>query len=162
MVGLPGEGAKEILDTIKLNARINADFTYTSIFYPFPNTALHKLCQDRNLLTERIITDYVEGSCLNFDFPTLARIIFVRNFFRPLMNLYCLIYKLPDKINKFAEKILDAVLSSKITAVTFFASANFLFAFIRENKILAGFINWLKRIGTSRKISLFHSSVKQR
>jgi anaerobic magnesium-protoporphyrin IX monomethyl ester cyclase len=162
MVGLPGEGAKEILDTIKLNARINADFTYTSIFYPFPNTALHKICQERNLLTKRIITDYVEGSCLNFDLPTLERIIFVRNFFRPLMNLYCLIYKLPDKINKSAEKILDGFLSSKIIAVTFFALANFLFAFIRENKILAGFINWLKRIGTSRKISLFHSSVKQR
>ncbi|MBU1087005.1 MAG: B12-binding domain-containing radical SAM protein [Candidatus Omnitrophica bacterium] len=162
MVGLPGEGAKEILDTIKLNARINADFTYTSIFYPFPNTGLHKLCQERNLLTARIITDYVEGSCLNFDLPTMARIIFVRNFFRPLMNMYCLIYKLPDKINKSAEKILDAFLSSKIVAITLFSLANFLFAFIRENKILAGFINRLKLIGKLRKISLFHSRVKQR
>lgn len=162
MVGLPGEGAKEILDTVKLNARLKSDFTYTSIFYPFAKTALHALCEDKNLLTDRIITDYVEGSMLDFDHPTICRIIFVRNFFRPLMNLYRLIYKLPKSIQKIAEKIADVFLGSKITAVILFALANFLFSTVRDNKILAGFINWLKRIANLRKISLFHSRVKQR
>ncbi|MBU1044912.1 MAG: B12-binding domain-containing radical SAM protein [Candidatus Omnitrophica bacterium] len=161
MVGLPGEGAAEILDTVKLNARLNADFTYTSIFYPFAKTALHALCEDKKLLTDRIITDYVEGSMLDFDHPTICRIIFVRNFFRPLMNLYRLIYKLPKRIKKYAEKIIDLFLGSKIIAVTLFAAVNFLFATVRDNKILAGFINWLKRIGKSRKISMFNSSLKK-
>jgi len=162
MVGLPDEGAKEILDTVKLNARLNTDFTYTSIFYPFAKTALHVLCEDRNLLTDRIITDYVEGTMLDFDYPTMARIIFVRNLFRPLMNLYRVIYKLPKGIGNFTEKILDWFLSSKITAVTLFALANLLFSFVRDNKILAGFINRIKRISKSRKISLFNSSVRKR
>ncbi|MFH1093338.1 MAG: radical SAM protein [Candidatus Omnitrophota bacterium] len=162
MVGLPGEGAKEILDTVKLNARLNADFTYTSILYPFPKTALHKLCIEKELLTDRIITDYVEGSALNFDKPTMARIIFVRNFFGPLMNLYQLVYKLPKWLKKYAEKITDIFLSSKIIARIFFGILNALFAFVRENKVLATAINSIKRIGEQRKISSFHLSVKKR
>jgi hypothetical protein len=78
------------------------------------------------------------------------------------MNLYRLIYKLPGGLRKNTEKILDMFLCSKITAVIFFRSANFLFAAIRENKIAAGFINWIKRIGNLRKISMFNSSVKQK
>ncbi|MCK5285571.1 MAG: B12-binding domain-containing radical SAM protein [Alphaproteobacteria bacterium] len=160
MVGLPGEGAKEILDTIKLNARLNVDFTYTSIFYPLPKTSLHKLCEDEDLLTDRVITDFVEGSLLNFDKATLARIIFVRNFFRPLMNQYVIIYKLPGKISKFFENVLDSILSSKIVALTLFSFANAVFRLIRENKLFAGIINNIKRAGKKRKISLFNSSVK--
>ncbi len=160
MVGLPGEGAKEILDTLKLNARLNADFTYTSIFYPFPKTSLHKLCQEKDLLTDRVITDYVEGSSLNFDTVTMARIIFVRNFFRPLMNLYRIIYKLPNRIGKTAENILDSILSSRITALSVFFCANALFRQIRENKLFAAIVNNIKRIGKQRKIHLFNSSIK--
>ena len=160
MVGLPGEGAKEILDTIKLNARLKVDFTYTSIFYPFPNTSLHKLCEDKGLLTDRVITDYVEGSLLNFDKVTMSRIIFVRNFFRLLMNLYSIINKLPQRIKKIAENTLDAIISSKIISLTLFSCANVEFNAVRENRLFAVIINNIKRIGKKRKISSFNSSVK--
>ncbi|MCG2712074.1 MAG: radical SAM protein, partial [Candidatus Omnitrophica bacterium] len=160
MVGLPGEGADQLLDTVKLNVRLDTDFTYTSIFYPFPKTSLHKLCEDKGLLTDRVITDYVEGSSLNFDKVTMTRIIFVRNFFRALMNLYCIFNKLPLKIRKRAGNYLDAILSSKIISLTLFSLANIIFKAVRENRLLAGIINNIKRIGKKRKIKLFNSSVK--
>ena len=161
MVGLPGEGAKEILDTIKLNARLNVDFPYTSIFYPLPKTSLLKLCKDQDMLTERIITDYVEGSALNFDKATMARIIFIRNFFSGLMKTYKKIYKLTPKLQKAAENIFDAILSSKIIALTLFLSANAVFKTVRENKLFAGIINGIKRMCKRRRISLFNYSIKK-
>ncbi len=160
MVGLPGERLDQLLDTVKLNARLNADFTYTSIFYPFPKTSLYNLCEDKDLLTDCVITDYVEGSSLNFDRASIARIMFIRNFFRPLMNLYIMIDKLPLKTKRAAVNSLDAVLSSKIIASTIFNFANYVFRVVRENRLFSSLINSIKRKSKKRKINAFNSSVK--
>jgi radical SAM superfamily enzyme YgiQ (UPF0313 family) len=160
MVGLPGEGPRQLLDTVKLNAKLNSDFTYTSIFYPFPKTALHKICDDQNLLTDRIVTDYVEGTCLHFDKITIARIVYVRNFFRSLMNIYRFIYRLPKGLSRFCENVFDGFLCSKIVALTWFRFCNGLFSFLRENKIMADMINGVRRMAKKRKISSFKTSIK--
>lgn len=160
MVGLPTEGAKEILDTVKLNAKLNSDFTYTSIFYPFPKTALHKLCEDEDLLTHRTVTDYVEGSMLNFDKVTIERIIFVRNFFRPLMNLYALLNKFPYAVSRAIVNLVDAILSSRIMSLTIFYCANAIFKTVRENKLFSSLVNNIKRKSKQRKIDSFHSKTE--
>ena len=146
MLGVPQESFSAMLDTVKLNAKIKADFTYVSIYYPFPKTALYELCKKKNLLTDRIVTDYVEGSVLNFDRFTHIRILFIRDYFRPLMSVYRLIYSIPAGLSSYFERIFDSILSSKILAVTIFSFADWFFKAVRENRILASCINRIKRM----------------
>lgn len=161
MLGLPGENFSAVLDTVKLNAKIGADFIFGSIYYPYPKTILHQLCEEKGLLTDRIVTDYVEGSALNFNALTHIRILFVRNNLRLLVNVYKCIYRLSGAFKTYGEKLFDAILSSRILAFTVFAFANWLFKNVRENKILATLINKIKRIGKRKKISHFLSGFKE-
>jgi radical SAM superfamily enzyme YgiQ (UPF0313 family) len=151
MLGVPEESFSAMLETVKLNAKIKADFTYASIYYPFKNTILYELCKKKNLLTDRIVTDYVEGSVLNFDRLTNIRILFIRDYFRPLMSVYRLIYSFSAGLSSYFERIFDAILSSKILAVTIFSFADWLFKAVRENRILASCINRIKRMAKMPK-----------
>ena len=145
MIGLPGESARAVLDTVKINARMDVDFTYTSIFYPFPKTALYSVSASQGLLTDRVITDFVEGSTLNFDRLTITRIVFVRNFFRPLMNLYKAVYRFHGKTAAMLERALDWLLTVPVIIATLFPLANLVFRLVRENKTLAAIANRFKR-----------------
>ncbi|MFH1357414.1 MAG: radical SAM protein [bacterium] len=49
MVGLPTETIDGVLETVKLNARVKPFDISTSIFYPFPYTALADYCEERKL-----------------------------------------------------------------------------------------------------------------
>jgi len=145
MIGLPGESARAVLDTVKINARMDVDFTYTSIFYPFPKTALYDVAAAQGLLTGRVITDFVEGSTLNFDPLTITRLVFVRNFFRPLMNLYKSVYRLPRRIAAILERLLDGLLTALPTVALVFPPANAMFRLVRENRVLAAIVNRFKK-----------------
>jgi radical SAM superfamily enzyme YgiQ (UPF0313 family) len=160
MLGLPGEDFNAVLDTIKLNAKIDTDFNFASIYYPFTKTTLHDICKEKDLLTGRMVTDYVEGSALNFDTLTHIRILFIRNNLRTLVNIYRFIYRLPNRSVGRVEKLFDAILSLKILAFTIFGFSNWLFKNVRENKIMAALVNKIKRIGKRKKISSFLSNLK--
>jgi hypothetical protein len=153
MVGLPGETVRMALDTVKLNARLGTDFIYTSLFYPFPQTELHALCAREGLITERVITDYLEGSALKFPRLLLAQFIFIRNFSPLLMHLYKSIFTLPAAASRRAEALLDALLSSRLTAVVVCLPVNLGYFLVRENRALATLRNLVLRWFGRERIS---------
>lgn len=56
MIGLPTETPAAFADTVKMNQLIQPVFHATSIFFPYPGTELHEMCEKMNLLPEHINT----------------------------------------------------------------------------------------------------------
>lgn len=56
MVGIPGETPPDHMETVRLNRDVRPNLSYTSIFFPYPGTELHRVCEERGLLRERIDT----------------------------------------------------------------------------------------------------------
>ncbi len=50
MFCLPDENVKDALRTVELNIRAKADYAFTALFMPFPNTGLTRYCIERKLL----------------------------------------------------------------------------------------------------------------
>jgi radical SAM superfamily enzyme YgiQ (UPF0313 family) len=50
MIGLPGETLADHLETVKLNHDTHPNRSFTSIFFPYPGTDLHRICKERGLL----------------------------------------------------------------------------------------------------------------
>jgi len=97
MVGVPYESAKEVLDTIKLNAQIEPEISVVSIFYPYRGTRLYEICLEKGFLKEENIRNipknYYSYSVLNL--PTIRRqqIWFFYRYFYLLKLFYRLLYK---------------------------------------------------------------------
>lgn len=97
MVGVPYEGPKEILDTIKLNAQIEPDISVVSIFYPYRGTRLYEICLEKGFFKEKknqkIPKNYYSYSVLIL--PTIRReqIEFFYRYFHFLKSFYYLLYK---------------------------------------------------------------------
>jgi anaerobic magnesium-protoporphyrin IX monomethyl ester cyclase len=54
MIGIPGETMADHLETVRLNRESRPNFSFTSIFFPYPGTELHRVCEKRGLLTAPI------------------------------------------------------------------------------------------------------------
>ena len=98
MVGLPGEGPKEILETVKLNAEIKPDLSVVSIFYPYKGTQLYNLCLEKGYLREEdteIPKNYY--SCSVLTLPTIRKeqVSLLFHYFHLLKRIYSLLFKLP-------------------------------------------------------------------
>jgi len=52
MFCLPGETLDDAFDTVKINIKIKADFTYSTLFMPFPETNLANYCIEHGYLKE--------------------------------------------------------------------------------------------------------------
>ena len=50
MIGVPGETHAEHMETVRLNRAAKADVDFTSIFFPYPGTELHRLCREQGLI----------------------------------------------------------------------------------------------------------------
>ncbi len=50
MIGLPHETPEDFRETVKVNRRVQPDWHMTSIFYPYPGTALYRTCVEDGLL----------------------------------------------------------------------------------------------------------------
>jgi radical SAM superfamily enzyme YgiQ (UPF0313 family) len=76
MIGLPTETPEEFEETVAVNRRCMPDWNYTSIFYPYPGTDLHRLCQEKGLLKAQdggpVAID-MERSQATLDLPTFPR-----------------------------------------------------------------------------------------
>ncbi|MBI2252673.1 MAG: B12-binding domain-containing radical SAM protein [Armatimonadetes bacterium] len=107
MLGNPYEGLGQILETIKLNAKINPHSMHVSIFQPYPYTKLYDLCKENNLLGKEEVSTFFGKSILKQDSLTGKEVDFAYFYFKPLVKLYKLVYKLPGKFSASAEKILD-------------------------------------------------------
>jgi radical SAM superfamily enzyme YgiQ (UPF0313 family) len=52
MIGIPGETLSDHMETVRLNREARPGYSYTSIFYPYPGTDLHRVCAERGLLSD--------------------------------------------------------------------------------------------------------------
>ncbi len=80
MVGVPDETEEDILDTIRLNRQIDADFADVSIFQPLPGTQAHAYCREHDLLAaeDDAFRNVYSNSCLKID-PAFKHRIYVRH-----------------------------------------------------------------------------------
>ena len=54
MIGLPTETRKDIFKTIHLNRKVRPDTTTANLMYPYPGTAIRKMCLNLGLISENI------------------------------------------------------------------------------------------------------------
>jgi radical SAM superfamily enzyme YgiQ (UPF0313 family) len=52
MIGIPGEGIPEMMETVRLNAEIKPYIVWLSTFTPYPGTQLYRECVQRHALDE--------------------------------------------------------------------------------------------------------------
>ncbi len=107
MIGLPFETRPQILDTIKLNARVRPKVAHVSIFYPYPGTKAYEICQREGLLTDKHTDSYYEDSVLEQKGVSTEQVRSLRKRFDLFVRLYSRCYKLPEFLWKMAEKIID-------------------------------------------------------
>jgi radical SAM superfamily enzyme YgiQ (UPF0313 family) len=107
MIGLPFETRSQILDTIKLNARVQPKVAHVSFFYPLPGTKAHDICKQEGFLTDKHTDSYYEDSVLQQKSVSAEQVRALRNHFEFLLRLYSQCYKLPGVLGKTAEKIID-------------------------------------------------------
>jgi radical SAM superfamily enzyme YgiQ (UPF0313 family) len=72
MVGLPGETLADFQETVCMNRLCKPDWHGTSIFYPYPGTDLHRMCQEQGLIHGQLDTD-AERSKAVLDLPGFSR-----------------------------------------------------------------------------------------
>lgn len=123
IVGIPGEGLGECLETLDFNIRCRPGYASTSLLYPYPGTEIHEIAQVMGLLPEGEIrfeeTFYVHSPLrlparreienlqklfsITVEFPVLRRLtrLLVRLPLSPLYNLirrlhkgFCLRYRI--------------------------------------------------------------------
>jgi len=107
MIGLPFETRPQILDTIKLNARVGPKVAHVSTFYPYPGTKAYDMCEREGLLTDKHTDSYYEDSVLQQEGVSAEQVRALRNRFEFLLRLYSRCYKLPRFLGKTAAKIID-------------------------------------------------------
>jgi len=107
MIGLPYETRPQILDTIKLNARVRPTVFHVSIFYPYPGTKAYELCKKEGFLTDKQIDTYYEDSVLRQESVSAAQLRALRGRFEFLVRLYSRFYRMPGFIGKSFEKMAD-------------------------------------------------------
>ena len=70
MIGLPNEKKGNVIETLKINAKIGPDVVKISTFYPYPKTEIYERCKKLGLISEENGTkslNYYETSILNLD-----------------------------------------------------------------------------------------------
>jgi anaerobic magnesium-protoporphyrin IX monomethyl ester cyclase len=113
MLGLPFESLDTLLDTCKLNARVKADAHMRYFFYPFPQTALHKLCLERGFISGAHVDSYLDGTVLSQ--PTISddQLQFAFQFFYPAVKAYALLERLPPFIRDSGDRIIRRLYKSR-------------------------------------------------
>jgi 3'-phosphoadenosine 5'-phosphosulfate sulfotransferase (PAPS reductase)/FAD synthetase len=110
------------------------------------------------MLTESKVTDYVEGTVLNFSRLNKQRILFVRNYFKGLVSFYKTAYRLKPAIGRLAIKIFEKTVFSRIGCWVLCPLANLIFKSARENKFLSKINALLKSYKQRRKALYIRNS----
>ena len=72
LIGIPGETLSDFKETLNLNRICQPDNALTHIFYPYPGTRLHSLCEEQGLLNENIDTKMERCKSI-FDLPGFSK-----------------------------------------------------------------------------------------
>jgi anaerobic magnesium-protoporphyrin IX monomethyl ester cyclase len=73
LIGLPGETVADFLETVRINRLCSPDSLYTSIFYPYPGTELHRVCLERGYQSKKLDINREEREIAKLNFPDLSR-----------------------------------------------------------------------------------------
>jgi anaerobic magnesium-protoporphyrin IX monomethyl ester cyclase len=114
MVGLPTETLGKALQTVRLNAELDPELAIPFIFYPYPGTRLHTVCEREGFLTEREYDHYFLGVTTRLPTFKEADILFVHRFFSPLVRLYAVARPWPPAARRRWESAVTAVLTSPL------------------------------------------------
>ncbi len=119
LLGLPGEDARSVLETIKLNARLGPDEMQHSILYPFMGTEIYEKAKAEGLLTKRRVLDYFKDTALDLPGLTREQVLFFQARFQGLVTWYRRLERLPGLLGRLLEGLTDRVLQWKWVAVLF-------------------------------------------
>jgi anaerobic magnesium-protoporphyrin IX monomethyl ester cyclase len=135
IVGLPHETPQKALKTIKLNVRVGAKRTITSIFFPYPNTRLAEISREAGFIGEEV--DYTALAVLKQPQFKRYEVIFAHRYFRAFTAFYRLAFKLPRPFSRWAERFFDWLFCTKLLPRRFLVGLHFAWA---------GFLSATKRI----------------
>jgi len=98
ILGLPLEDKWKILDTIKVNARIDPENMFVFMFQPFKNTDIYDVCKEKGLVYEEgevsnLGINLWDGPFLKMPFIDPERVRFYQNYFQPIMEAYGMAYR---------------------------------------------------------------------
>ncbi len=119
LLGLPGEDARSLLETIKLNARLAPDEMQHSILFPFMGTEIYERAKEEGLLSKRKVLDYFKDTALDLPGLTRSQILFFQARFQGLVNWYRRLGRWPRLPGRILEALTDRVLSWKWVAALF-------------------------------------------
>ncbi len=72
MIGIPGETLDDHMETVRLNHEARPNSSYTSVFFPYPGTELHRTCEKRGLLAADVDVSR-ERKQASLDLPEFPR-----------------------------------------------------------------------------------------
>lgn len=134
MVGLPDESISDMLETVKMNARLLVDKVVCNIFYPYPGTELHRFSLERGLITEKEVPSYGYDTVFKVGRINRQQILFVHKYFPLLVALYRWIYSFRPYRRKLLENIVDRVLKAYPVAVLVYPILIWAYAALRSYK----------------------------
>ncbi|MFC1780340.1 B12-binding domain-containing radical SAM protein [Patescibacteria group bacterium] len=105
IVGIPHENMKTVLDTVKLNAKLEPTDMFTPIFFPYAGTELHDIAIKEGFWDPKAkMHPYV-----NIQMPDFTRdqIRFASLYAKLYIRLYQFVFKAHDIFRKPFEKVLD-------------------------------------------------------
>ena len=112
MLGVPSEGCREILDTVKMNALPAVNFHQVSFYYPYKHTPLGEFCEQNKLVKNANICDFFEESALKFSYSHTMKLGFYMKNFTNLVYMYRNLNKLPSPVSYLGTCIADLIFSS--------------------------------------------------
>ncbi|MBN2354826.1 radical SAM protein [candidate division KSB1 bacterium] len=126
MVGIPGETASSIEETIALNREIKPDKLHVSMFRPYPGTKLYDICKEKGYLSREETPSYFEPiSTLSLPTIKKEKVEYYFRIFR-IAVLY-------PRLTPLAGMMAKVKISAKTTLYdVFFKSALTLFFFLRK------------------------------
>jgi radical SAM superfamily enzyme YgiQ (UPF0313 family) len=107
MIGLPFESRGQVLDTVRLNARVKPRVVHVSTFYPYPGTKAYDICQREGFLTGKHTDSYYEESVLEQDSISPQQLLALRARFNPLVRLYSRCDTMPKPAGRLLQKMVD-------------------------------------------------------
>jgi len=107
MIGLPFETRPQMLDTVKLNARVKPRVMHVSIFYPYPGTKSYEMCRREGFLTDMQTDSFYEETVLKQKDASPEQVKAMRRRFEFFVRLYSRCYRLPGFLGRVAEKLVD-------------------------------------------------------
>ncbi|MGD8717619.1 MAG: radical SAM protein [Candidatus Zixiibacteriota bacterium] len=111
MVGLPHENKAKFLDTVKINARVRPNRIVLSVFYPYPHTVLHDLCEREELLAPEF--DYESESYLVQEGFPVSHVRFCQAYFVPAIRYYQILSRL-GAVGRLLARVSDAFYKSPL------------------------------------------------